>query len=386
MEANGGWAPTTMFGHHVRRSCVRFASNVRAYSSRPQILLMDEIELAKTDLERLSAHADILHNETRSRGELMTAFQPGGRYSQVRGIYRHFGGTRSIKVSGRFDEELVQSLPLNLRFVVHNGAGYDQLDIPSLTHRGIQVANVPTVVNEATADTALFLLIGALRQFPRAMGDLQKGVFHQQFSFAQASDPEGLTLGILGAGGIGRTLARKAAHALGMHIVYHNRHRLTEEQETQGMPEGKKMEYALSLDSLLGQSDVVSIHCPLTPQTKGLISGPQLARMQPHAILINTARGPIVDEEALVHALDQGVIAGAGLDVYANEVCIHYLRNSPTFTRAFCACPPARRCCSPMSVRSVCKRKRTWRRCACGTWNMGSTRDVCCSPSRSKRV
>lgn len=284
---------------------------------------MDEIQLAKTDLERLSAHADILRNETRTRGELMTAFQPGGRYSSVSGIYRHFGGTRSIKVSGRFDEELVQSLPLSLRFVVHNGAGYDQLDIPSLSKRGIQVANVPTVVNEATADTALFLLIGALRQFPRAMGDLQKGVFHQQFSFAQASDPEGLTLGIVGAGGIGRTLARKAAHALGMHVVYHNRHRLSEELETQGMPEGKKMEYALSLDSLLGQSDVVSIHCPLTPETKGLISGPQFARMQSHAVLINTARGPIVDEEALVHALDHDVIAGAGLDVYANEPHIH---------------------------------------------------------------
>ncbi|WFD25823.1 glyoxylate reductase [Malassezia nana] len=311
-----------MFGHAVRRLCAG-TMRTRAYSTRPKVLLMDDILLAKTDLERLSAHADILCNETRSRGELMTAFQPGGRYSGVRGIYRHFGGTRSIKVSGRFDEELVQSLPLSLKFIVHNGAGYDQLDIPCLSKRGIQVANVPSVVNEATADTALFLLIGALRQFPRAMGDLQRGVFHQQFSFAQASDPEGLTLGIVGAGGIGRTLARKAAHALGMHIVYHNRHRLSEELETQGMPEGKKMEYALSLDSLLGQSDVVSLHCPLTPQTKGLISGPQLARMQSHAVLINTARGPIVDEDALVDALDQGVIAGAGLDVYANEPHIH---------------------------------------------------------------
>ena len=155
------------------------------------------------------------------------------------------------------------------------------------------MANVPTVVNEATADTALFLLLGALRQFPRAIGQMQAGKFNSQFSFRDASDPEGLTLGIVGAGGIGRTLARKAAHALGMHIVYHNRTRLSEELEMQGMPEGKRMEYALSLDSLLGQSDVVSLHCPLTPQTHHLIGAAQLARMPSHAILINTARGPI---------------------------------------------------------------------------------------------
>lgn len=197
------------------------------------------------------------------------------------------------------------------------------VDINALTRRGIQAANVPTVVNEATADTALFLLIGALRQFPKAMADLHAGTFNKAFSFRGASDPEGLTLGIVGAGGIGRTFARKAAHALGMHIVYHNRTRLSEEQETQGMPEGKRMEYALSLDSLLGQSDVVSLHCPLTPQTKHLIGEAQLARMPPHSVLINTARGPVVDEAALVKALDDGVIAGAGLDVYENEPEIH---------------------------------------------------------------
>lgn len=192
-----------------------------------------------------------------------------------------------------------------------------------MTKRGIQVANVPTVVNEATADTALFLLLGALRQFPRAMSQLHAGDFNKKFSFSGASDPEGLTLGIVGAGGIGRTLARKAAHALGMHVVYHNRNRLSEELETQGMPEGKRMEYALSLDSLLGQSDVVSLHCPLTPQTRHMISTAQFERMPSHAILINTARGPVVDEAALVDALDKGEIAGAGLDVYENEPHVH---------------------------------------------------------------
>lgn len=284
---------------------------------------MDDVQLAKKDLDRLSSHAEVLHNHTKSRDELIRAFAPGGPFAHVRGMYRHFGGARSIRVSGRFDPELVEALPNTLKFIVHNGAGYDQLDVPALTRRGIQVANVPTVVNEATADTALFLLLGALRQFPRAIGQMQEGHFNKHFSFMEASDPEGLTLGIVGAGGIGRTLARKVAHALGMHIVYHNRHRLSDELETQGMPEGTRMEYALSLDTLLGQSDVVSLHCPLTPQTRHMIGAAQFARMPSHAILINTSRGPVVDEAALVDALERGVIAGAGLDVYENEPEVH---------------------------------------------------------------
>lgn len=321
-----------------------------SYSSatRPQVLLMDSIELARTDLERLAAHAEVLvrggrltqRNDTTTRDELKAAFSAGGKYSAVSGLYRHFGGARSIRVSGRFDEDLVRALPPSLKFIVHNGAGYDQcalggltaVDIPALTARGIQAANVPTVVNEATADTALFLMLGALRRFGKAMSDLRAGRFNSAFDFRDASDPQGLTLGIVGAGGIGGTLARKAAHALGMHVVYHNRRRLSDEQETQGMPAGQRMEYALSLDSLLGQSDVVSLHCPLTPSTKHLIGAAQLARMQSHAVLINTARGPVVDEAALVQALDDGAIAGVGLDVYEAEPRVHegLLRHADT--------------------------------------------------------
>ena len=160
---------------------VRRVSGHACYSTRPQVLLMDEVQLAKKDLERLSSHAEVLRNHTQSRDELIRAFSPGGPFAQVRGMYRHFGGARSIRVSGRFDQELVDALPETLKFIVHNGAGYDQLDVPALTRRGVQVANVPTVVNEATADTALFLLLGALRQFPRAMGHMQQGHFHRHF-------------------------------------------------------------------------------------------------------------------------------------------------------------------------------------------------------------
>lgn len=194
------------------------------------------------------------------------------------------------------------------------------VDIPALTARGIQAANVPTVVNVATADTALFLLIGAMRRFPLAMAQLHQGHFNQQFPQTVAEDAEGQVLGIVGAGGIGHTLAQKAAHALGMHVVYYNRRQLSPEKEAEGMPGGRPMRYCRSLDHLLQESDVVSLHCPLTPETKHLISDAQFKQMKPHAILVNTARGPVVDEEAMVRALESNTIAGVGLDVYEHEV------------------------------------------------------------------
>lgn len=120
------------------RAVCRTPYGFRAYSSaRPQVLLMDEIKLATRDLERLSHHADVVvgrrtyqTNTTQSRDELKRAFAPGGAYAHIKGMYRHFGGARSVRISGRFDPELVQALPPSLKFIVHNGAGYDQRTLP----------------------------------------------------------------------------------------------------------------------------------------------------------------------------------------------------------------------------------------------------------------
>ncbi|WFD32986.1 glyoxylate reductase [Malassezia sp. CBS 17886] len=304
---------------HASRAAARAANRTDA----PRILLMDDIQLAASELRRLEQSTNMARNTTTTRAELIAAFQPGGQYADVVGLYRHFGGARSVRVSGRFDEELVAALPATLRFIVHNGAGYDQLDIAALTRRGIQASNVPTVVNDATADTALFLLLGSLRRFPLALAQLRSGTFNQQFPFVTATDPEKRVLGIVGAGGIGRAVARKAAHALGMHVLYHNRTQLSPALEADGMPPGRPMSYVPTLHALLAQSDAVSVNCPLTAETRHLISAPELAHMQRHAVLVNTARGPIVDEAALVDALNNDVIAGAGLDVYENEPSVH---------------------------------------------------------------
>ncbi|WFD42887.1 glyoxylate reductase [Malassezia psittaci] len=197
------------------------------------------------------------------------------------------------------------------------------VDISALSARGIQTANVPTVVNEASADTALFLLIGAMRRFPLAMNELHTGKFNSQFPFRTASDPESKVLGIVGAGGIGQAFAKKAAHALGMRILYHNRNRLSDAKETGGMPSGERMQYCETLSQLLESSDAVSLHCPITPETRHLISDEQFSKMKRSAVLINTARGPVVDEAAMVRALNAETIAGVGLDVYENEPKLH---------------------------------------------------------------
>lgn len=238
----------------------------------------------------------------------------------------------------------MEKLPPSLKFIAHNGAGYDQskyrcctkkaivvprdstqsdaicapltppVDINACTSRSIQVSNVPTAVDESTSDTALFLMLGALRNFSRALSDLRSGVFNSSFDFRLAHDPQGKTVGIVGMGGIGRAFARKAA-ALGMRVQYHNRTRLSSEVESAC----GNAEYVSSLDDLLATSDVLSLHCPLTPATRHLISTAQLSKMKSSAILINTSRGPVVDESALASALSEGTIAGAGLDVYEHE-------------------------------------------------------------------
>lgn len=232
---------------------------------------------------------------------------------------------------------------------------------------------MPTVVNAATADTALFLLIGAMRNFALAIGQLDTGVFNSQFPFRLAADPEGGVLGIVGAGGIGQEFARKAAHALGMRVVYHNRRRLDPAKEADGMPAGCPMQYVQTLDELLEISDAVSLNCPLTPETRHLMSTEQFKRMKPTAVVINTARGPVVDEEALVAALENDMIAGVGLDVYENEVRV-YLYSLPCI-RVYSLSAAPRHCCFRTSAHSASRRRRAWRPRACAILNKVSRQD-----------
>ncbi|GAA5997876.1 D-mandelate dehydrogenase-like dehydrogenase [Rhodotorula paludigena] len=277
---------------------------------RDRVLLLDEISLAQPLLADLASKWEIVRLDSKSRDEFVADCKT--KYDGVRAIYRHFKGP-STKVTGLFDPELVAALPQSLEFIAHNGAGYDQINVAACTERRIQVSNVPVAVDGATADTALFLLLGALRQFNTAQANLRAGKFNAGLQMSH--DPEGKVLGIVGMGGIGRAFARRA-RALGMTVQYHNRSRLSPDLEDGAT-------YLSSLDELLSSSDVVSLNLPLNAKTKHTMSTEQFKRMKKDAVLINTARGGVVDEAALVAALDQGEIAGCGLDVYEEEPKIH---------------------------------------------------------------
>jgi len=200
----------------------------------------------------------------------------------------------------RINAEVLDAGP-RLRVVSVMAVGYDSVDVPACTERGIAVTNTPGVLTDATADIAMALVLAVARRLPEASAAVRSGAWGRWHpTWMCGMELAGATMGIVGYGAIGQAVARRAG-AFGMRVVHHSR--------SGGMP----------LDALLAVSDVVSLHTPLTDGTRGLIGAEQLRRMKPTAILINTARGAVVDQTALTNALREGTIAGAGIDVAAVE-------------------------------------------------------------------
>lgn len=211
--------------------------------------------------------------------------------------------------------EVISSAP-KLRLIATMGTGYDNIDLSAARERGIAVSNAPGILDETTADLTFALLLATARQLPQAERFLRAGAFHgwTPFLFAGA-EVHGRTLGIIGLGRIGRAVARRA-RGFGMRVLYAGRSRNVAAETELGCTQ-------VPLDALLGESDFVSLHVPLTSETRRLIDASALRRMKRTAILINTSRGPVVDEQALAEALRDGVIAGAGLDVFEAEPRVH---------------------------------------------------------------
>ena len=211
----------------------------------------------------------------------------------------------------RVDEALLARAP-RLRVVSNMAVGYDNVDVAACTRRGIPVGNTPGVLTDATADLALAALLAAARRLPEAGGDARAGRWTTWSPTGWlGADLAGATLGIVGMGQIGYAVARRA-YGFGLHIVY-------ADPSVHDAAERELGAVCLPLDLLLRTSDFVSLHCPLTPETRGLINEAALRSMKPAAILVNTARGPVVEQAALVKALTEGWIAGAALDVTVPE-------------------------------------------------------------------
>jgi len=215
----------------------------------------------------------------------------------------------------KVDAALLDRVP-KLRVVSNVAVGYDNIDVPACTARGVVVTNTPDVLTEATADLAWALLLAAARRIPEADRFARSGKWKRwDWTMLRGADVHGRTIGILGAGRIGQATGHRAV-GFSMQVLYTSRERKLLFEHT-------TMARRVDFKTLLRESDFLSIHVPLSKETHHLIGAKELALMKPGAILINTSRGPIVDEAALAKALKSGKLASAGLDVFEKEPKIH---------------------------------------------------------------
>ena len=215
-------------------------------------------------------------------------------------------------ITDAIDQELLDKAP-NLKMVANCGVGFNNIDVQAAAKRAILVSNTPGVLTDATADTAFALILASARRIVEGDNITRKGDFRfwAPFHFL-GQQVTGSTLGIVGMGRIGKAVAKRAA-GFSMKVIYNDNCRLKpSEEKSLGLT-------FVNLDSLFATSDFISLHVPLLPETHHLINKQSLEKMKPTAYLINTSRGPVVDEKALYEALKKNRIAGAGLDVYENE-------------------------------------------------------------------
>ncbi|MFP4500085.1 MAG: 2-hydroxyacid dehydrogenase [Candidatus Hydrogenedentota bacterium] len=217
----------------------------------------------------------------------------------------------------RVDAEVMDAAGPQLQIIANYAVGHDNIDVAAATERGIAVTNTPGVLTETTADLAWLLLMAAARRAGEGERYLRAGRWESWGPMLLLGlDIHGTTLGIFGMGRIGQAVARRAL-AFGMRVVY---------CDPGGLPAGSPLAgqvHAVDKAALLAESDFISIHCPLTAETHHAFSTAEFAAMKDTAILVNSARGPVVDEAALAQALQSGVIWGAGLDVYEAEPAVH---------------------------------------------------------------
>ncbi|ESW70423.1 D-glycerate dehydrogenase [Mesorhizobium sp. C277A] len=222
-------------------------------------------------------------------------------------------------ITDQIDAALIAQAGDNLKLIANFGNGVDKIDVAAAARKGITVTNTPNVLTEDTADMTMALMLAGPRRLAEGANVLTSDKKWAGWSptWMLGRRIWGKRLGIVGMGRIGTAVARRAK-AFGLSIHYHNRHRVLPAVE-----EGLEATYWESLDQMLARMDIISINCPSTPATFHLLSARRLALLQPTAYVVNTARGDIIDEEALVKLIQDGKIAGAGLDVYEHEPALN---------------------------------------------------------------
>jgi len=214
-------------------------------------------------------------------------------------------------LSDNLDAKTLAKAGAQLKLITNYGSGYDHIDIEAAKAHGIMVTNTPGLLSEDSADMTLALILTVMRRFKEGSAALQSGKWQGWAPSAfLGSSIGGKTLAIIGMGRVGMAVARRA-NAFGMKVVYHNRKPVHPEIER-----NLNASFIEKLDDMLPMADVLSVHCPNTPETHHLLNTKRLQMLQPSAFVINTARGSVIDETALIDALERGRLAGAGLDVF----------------------------------------------------------------------
>ncbi len=224
------------------------------------------------------------------------------------------GGADGLMIAAgqRLDAAAIAALPASIKIIATFSVGYEHLDVAAAAARGIVCSNTPDVLTDATADIALLIMLGAARRAWEGQAMLRAGQWHGWApTQLMGIGLTGKRLGIVGMGRIGQALAQRA-RACGMEIHYYNRHHLPAAQEQGAI-------FHETVEELLPLAQFLSLHCPLTPQTAKLVNRDSIAALPDGAVIVNTARGGIVDDEALIAALRSGKIAAAGLDVFEGE-------------------------------------------------------------------
>lgn len=253
-------------------------------------------------LDRLRQHFDV---EDNPGDDIMSAGELASRLAGKDGLF--------ATMSERIDTQLLAACP-TLKAVANMAVGYNNIDVDAASAAGVMVTNTPDVLNETTADFGWALLMAAARRITESEHWLRAGEWKKwRYDSFVGADLHGATLGILGMGRIGQAIAKRS-NGFGMQVIYHNRSRLAPELEAQA----NQARY-VSREELLREADHVVLVMPYSPALHHTIGEAEIALMKPTAILVNIARGGIVDDAALIRALREGRIAGAGLDVYENE-------------------------------------------------------------------
>lgn len=220
------------------------------------------------------------------------------------------------QLTDRIDSSLMDAVP-TVRVVSNVAVGFDNIDIPAATERGVIVTNTPGILTNTTADLAFTLILAAGRRLGEAERYVRAGRYKQwRIDLLTGWDIWGSTLGVFGMGRIGQAVARRG-RGFNMRVLYHDLFRHHEQVERE-----LGVEYA-SKDEVLARADFITLHCALTPKTRHFIGEAELQLMKSSAVLVNTSRGPVVDEAALADALESGTIAAAGLDVFEHEPSVH---------------------------------------------------------------